>query len=157
MRGSIPPSDANWRFMKINLEYPFTYEFRDGYVRVCSDGRKRIDLVRYDGTRTTLSYSIYLMGTVIGYEITPSYEVDHIDRNCSNDDIDNLQILSVKDHSAKTSLENSTGRTTVKLTCPVCGCDFEREKRHVRVDKPKCSRSCNAKYSRNNSGWFPKK
>lgn len=140
--------------MKIELQSPFKERWRKGYLRTSKeDGRSRVDLFNSDSDRTTISYSRYLMSVKVGYELGDDVEVDHIDKNNSNDDINNLQILTLEEHRNKTAEENTTGRNFLKLLCPECNNFFEREARfvHSRFGSAKqtfCSRSCNGKNSR---------
>lgn len=133
--------------MKINLEYPFNNDWRVGYLRESKkDGRRRVDLINTQYDRTTISYSRYLMSIKLGRYLTSDEEVDHIDTNCANDDIDNLQLLSVDEHLDKTKKENTTGRTMIDIVCPYCKKEFVREKRQVKTKLSFCSKSCSAKY-----------
>lgn len=136
--------------MKIELQEPLKSKWKHGYLRESSvDGRKRVDLFNTNDDRTTISYAKYLMIIHLGHEIPDGYEVDHIDEDNTNDVITNLQLLTEEEHRLKNSNRFKTGRTIVKLTCPVCGTEFEREKRQVKVANPKCSRRCNGLASTN--------
>jgi len=144
--------------MKIKLEKPFNLIWKYGYLRQSGkDGRRRVDLVNSDIDRTTISYARYLVCVERGELLPDGFEVDHIDTDCSNDSLDNLQVLSKDMHEEKTRKENTTGRTMLNLVCPNCGKDFEREKRFVKPNTvPKCSRKCNAEYNREHYGWVGK-
>ena len=84
----------------------------------------------------------------IGKYIPKEYEVDHINRDCTDDDLQNLQILTREDHLRKSALELSTGRTGHHLECPYCKNFFFIETRNMNNKKNIfCSRSCNARYS----------
>ena len=135
--------------MVFDLEEPFKSLYKRSYLRVDKFGRKRVDLVNSDKDRTTIAYARYLMCVKIGYILSSEYEVDHIDRDCSNDEIDNLQILTREEHLHKTTLEMTTGRNTRIVNCACCGKAFEREVRQIRNKKQLCSRSCNGKLSTN--------
>ena len=88
--------------MVINLEEPYSSLYRKGYLRIPKDGRKMVDLFNSSEDRTTISYARYLMCVNLGYILSKDYEVDHIDRDKNNDDISNLQVLSVEEHRRKT-------------------------------------------------------
>ena len=135
--------------MVFDLEEPFKSLYRKSYLREDKFGRKRVDLVNSEKDRTTIAYARYLMCVKVGYVLSNEYEVDHIDRDCSNDDITNLQILTKEDHLYKTSLEMTTGRNTKIVNCACCGKLFEREVRQIRYEKQLCSRVCNGKLSNN--------
>lgn len=144
--------------MKIELEEPFKSLWKSGYLRQSkTDNRRRVDLFNSNGDRTTISYAKYLVCISRGSMLPEGYEVDHRDKDCCNDALDNLQVLSVEKHKEKTAKENTTGRTMVKLVCPSCGKDFQREKRNIKPSTtPKCSRKCNAEYNRKYNGWTGK-
>lgn len=133
--------------MKIELEYPFVNDWRLGYLRTSRDGRKRVDLYNSDTERTTISYARYLMSCHIGRYLTEDEEVDHVDRDRTNDELSNLQILSVEDHRKKSTAEATTGRTMVMITCAYCGKASEKEKRNVKYANSFCNRSCAGKYN----------
>lgn len=141
--------------MKIELETPFKELWKKGYLRQDTNtNRRRVDLVNNSKDRTTISFARYLVCVDRGSLLPDGYEVDHIDRDCSNDALDNLQVLSVEEHKEKTRLEATTGRTMVELTCQNCFKGFKREKRNVKPNtSPKCSRKCNAQFNKKNRGW----
>lgn len=70
-------------------------DWKRAYLRTSSDGRKRVDLVNSASNRTTTSYARYLISVVNGRYLTEDEEVDHIDNDCTNDEISNLQILTI--------------------------------------------------------------
>jgi len=142
--------------LKIQLEYPYNRDWKLGYLRVSTDGRRRVDLVNKNSDRTTTSYARYLVSVVNGRYLTPEEEVDHIDNDCTNDDIVNLQVLTIEQHKEKTRL-HCEGRTMANCTCAYCGKVFERELRNVRSDRTLCSRSCNARYNMKFLSWGNKK
>ncbi len=133
--------------MKIELEYPFVNDWRLGYLRTSRDGRKRVDLYNSDTERTTISYARYLMSCYVGRYLTSEEEVDHIDQDSTNDEISNLQILSISEHLEKTLKHRVKGAVSI-LTCANCGVLFERRenKIHKKNQNYFCSRSCNGKY-----------
>lgn len=135
--------------MRIVLNKPYSDDWRLGYLRASPDGRKRVDLFNSNSDRTTVSYARYLMACREGRYLTEDEEVDHKDTDPTNDRLDNLQILSTKEHRLKTAKEN-TGRSIVTLSCCNCGTLFDRELRLIKF-KPSqvnhfCSRSCNGKF-----------
>ena len=145
--------------MKIELETPFKELWKKGYLRQENKtNRRRVDLVNNSKDRTTVSFARYLVCVARGSLLPEGYEVDHIDKDCGNDALDNLQVLSVEEHTEKTRKEVTTGRTVVILTCPNCFKDFKREKRNVKPNTiPKCSRKCNAQFNIKNRGWGKQK
>lgn len=131
------------------LETPFKELWRVAYIREAEDGRKRIDLVNSSKDRTTISFARYLMCVKLGKFISEDYEVDHIDADCTNDDLSNLQILTKEEHLEKTTREATTGRTFLQLVCPNCRITFKREVRFTTGNKENnfCSRHCNAAHN----------
>lgn len=145
--------------MKIELQEPYATRYRVAYLRRDKDGRGRVDLVNTKTDRTTISYARYLVEVSINDFIPEGYEVDHINADCSDDRLENLQILSREDHIAKSARENE-GRTYVTLLCPCCNKEFLREKRFVNSSKKNifCSRKCNGKFNFiNNKGFIGNK
>lgn len=132
--------------MKIELKYPFLGEFCKAYLSTSkADGRSRVSLYREDGTGTFMQYARYLMSIKEGRILSKNEEVDHIDKDKTNDDISNLQVLTVEDHKAKTK-EEVSGRTYSVLICAYCGKQFKRETRQVKYKRDFCSRYCNGKF-----------
>ena len=134
--------------MRIVLEEPYASRYRKGYLRRDSSGRGRVDLVNTSTDRTTVSYARYLVEVQMNAFIPAGYEVDHIDADCSNDDLSNLQVLTVEDHLKKSAKERE-GRAYSEFICPYCGTVFHKETRNVTILQKNvfCSYSCNAKYS----------
>lgn len=132
--------------MRIKLEHPFLDEFCKAYLSISNaDGRARVSLHREDGSGTFMQYARYLMSVKEGRILSENEEVDHIDKDKTNDSISNLQILTIEDHKNKTKDEMS-GRTCITLVCAYCGSQFERELRQFRYKRDFCSRSCNGKF-----------
>lgn len=97
--------------------------------------------------RTSTPYPRYLMAMHLGRLLTPEEEVDHIDGDPSNNDLENLRVV--------TPLENKARNTKplVQLICPNCEQRFERKRNRVReawggaTQMPTCcSRRCSGQY-----------
>lgn len=139
--------------MILSLESPFKEVWRKGYLRKGKDGRKRVDLVSWPHARTTVSYARYLLSVKLGRLLTENEEADHIDQDKTNDSLENLQVLTIDEHKAKTK-EELSGLTMVACTCPFCGAEFERRLGQTgRYKNTFCSRSCNVKFSQANGKW----
>lgn len=72
--------------------------------------------------------------------------VHHKNGKKNNNRIENLEIMSVKEHN----ILHSKGKVIVLLQCPSCGNIFEREKRQTHLCKKKnkftyCSRKCSGR------------
>jgi hypothetical protein len=115
--------------------------------------RRKIVALVSPNHRTTMSYARYLMSLHLGRTLTADEEVDHIDDDCTNDVIENLQLLTPQgnlEKQAATKVKNM-----VTLICPNCGVEFTRDRRftHLRSNSKQknpscCSRSCSTCYSR---------
>lgn len=139
--------------MVLDLQYPFNMWYRKGYLRVDSKGRKRVDMRNNKHDSTTTSYARYLMCVKMGDLIPDEYDVDHINGDCSDDRIENLQVLRKDIHYEKTRSETAP-RIVKDFICANCNGVFKRELRQTygRVNLF-CSRKCNALYNRKNNGW----
>lgn len=89
------------------LEFPFSgYKGYDVWHK--KEGRWYVCLVPIPGTalkRTTITKAKYLMSLKYGRILTKDEEVDHIDGDKLNDDISNLQVLTIKEHKEKSANE----------------------------------------------------
>jgi len=96
-----------------------------------------------DGSKSTKSYAKHLLEGKIGRTLLDHETADHIDEDKTNDDIDNLQVLTRIENALK-----SAKRKWVSLVCKTCGKEFQRkpnyERRRVKKGKdgPFCSHSC---------------
>ena len=87
--------------MRINLEYPYSKDWKNGYVVVNPEGRKTLILFNNSKNRSSTQYARYLLSVKLGRYLANTETVDHIDGNKQNDDINNLQILSHKENTCK--------------------------------------------------------
>ena len=75
---------------------------------LCGDGRKRVTLFNKETkAQTTRQLAKVRLEVKIGRKLIGKETVDHKDENKTNDDTNNLQVLSVSDNARKSSL----GRT----------------------------------------------
>ena len=107
-----------------------------------ADGRKHVIL--YDPvtkSRRTKSYPKYLMEQHLGKELTEDETVDHIDADFTNDDLNNLQILSRSANAKKSSYSNGS---FYKCSNPKCENSFWRSQSQVEKNQfgVFCSNSC---------------
>lgn len=85
------------------------------------------------------------------YHIIPKENeiIHHKDGNKHNNSIDNLELITRKEHSSKHSSER--GRKMVMLKCPNCQKNFVREKRKTYLIKSNnytcCCRKCVGSFS----------
>ncbi len=137
--------------MKLDLESPFKELWRKAYLRQSEDdGRRRVDLFNTSVDRTTISYARYLWIVNNGSFIPDGYEVDHINSDCSDDRLENLQLLTYEEHLEKTIRESTIGRVGEYIVCPSCKVTFFIESRNKGNSKNNfCSRECNGKFNYN--------
>ena len=120
------------------------------YLR--KDNRKHIVIVHADGRKQTKSYPKYLLEQKIGRELKNNETCDHIDEDFTNDDPNNLKILTRPDNASKAW--DGYIIPMYKFNCPECGLEAERTVSAVKHNRkngkagPFCSRSCAGKYSR---------
>jgi hypothetical protein len=117
--------------------------------------RGRRHVIFYDpetGKRRTQSYARFLMEQHLGRELGRDEHVDHINEDCTDDRIENLQVLSPGDNSRKHVVAAGKSKRMKSFNCPVCGSGFSIPRRRwldnqVRQGKagPYCSKSCAAK------------
>lgn len=133
-------------------EEPFEDYYLYGPYFHQKQGRYYVNLIPIDNEldRTSMSLSRYKMSVYLKRILNIDEEVDHIDEVKSNDDIDNLQILTPEENHLKThGAINFTD-----ITCAECGTIFQvkpkilRDRAKRRKHPPCCSRSCAAKYQR---------
>ena len=132
-------------------EYPFTGWTVYGPRFHEIENRNYVVLYNKDSKqRKCISYARYLMSIKLQRFLLKSEEVDHKDNNKSNDDIENLQILTSLENAKKAA--NVKGVRFGKFLCPQCSVVFERRigLSHIQ-QKTKladfCTRSCRMKHS----------
>lgn len=115
------------------------------------NGRKFVILVDEEGNRVTKQYARYLMEQELGRELTEDEEVDHIDRDHTNDEISNLRVISKEQHK----LDDQKRRIPVEWKCPLCDDKFVLDakaendafqKRKQGKAGPFCSKQCAGRY-----------
>lgn len=129
--------------MKIELEEPFKSLWRNGYLVVNNENRRNVCLVNNQSDRTTISYARYLMSVKLGHLVPDNLEVDHDDNDKTNDDLENLQLLTQQKNSDK---NNKLNIIYYNFNCCVCKKDFQLTGRQLgqRRNKitPTCSKTC---------------
>lgn len=105
------------------------------------DGRKQVTICFPHKKQKCMSYARYIWISTYG-EIPDGYEVDHINNDKTDDRLENYQLLSIVDNRRK---ENALKppKEMVECICPVCGKEFQIEKRNFKFkNNPCCSRKC---------------
>lgn len=139
--------------MIIQLQEPFASKWSKGYLQINREGRQTVTLSNPDGTSFGTSYARYLMGVKLGYEVPDHLEVDHRDDDKTNDDIDNLQLLTPEDNRLKEQYNYVMNKQVrYGYHCAYCDKPFilieaEVKKRlYTGGELAFCSRSCSASY-----------
>ena len=132
---------------RIRAEYPYS-DYYLYIVKHTKYNRNYANLIPVDSNsnlkRHTISYARYLMSVKEGRILRNDEHVDHIDNDKTNDDINNLQIMSLAENNRKEAIRH--GKHMVLLKCPFCKKEFSRERRNTHIIKggitSSCSRSC---------------
>ena len=135
--------------MKIEISKYFSEQgYTAAYKIVDKNGRADVHLVKggkRDAERKCISYARYLWISENG-EVPEGYEVDHINNDFTDDRLENLQILTKEENIRKSAKVRYN--PYVKLTCPICGKEFDYLRRNLSTHpNPCCSRSCGGKMS----------
>lgn len=141
--------DNNLNGLKIELEEPFKSKYKYGKLRLKPSGRKYISLYNSIKDRKYTTYARYLMGVKLGYEVPPEFEVDHKDDDFTNDDPNNLQLLTQEQNKQKyANYFNNNKKETVTVKCNYCQCEnnilksIYTNKLKNGCDKFYCNKKC---------------
>lgn len=135
---------------RINAEFPYS-NYWLYVVFHKKERRNQANLILKSDikVRTTVSYARYLMAVKIGRFLEKDEQVDHIDNNCTNDVIDNLQILSFEQNRLKQGML-SWKETIMAYNCDYCGKEFTLQIKNFKYKKKIgqthfcCSRDCSS-------------
>jgi hypothetical protein len=126
-----------WKVEKVISKGDYLYAKVSGHPNATKDGY--------------VLYHRIVMENHLGRLLSSNEVVHHKDGNKKNNVIDNLEVLSMSEHS---KLHKSRiGRRIVRLKCPQCGKEFTRYENQTHLVKPSflnctfCSRSCSGKFS----------
>ena len=123
--------------------------------KVISKGDYNYALVRNHPNATKNGYVLLhriIMENHLGRLLNTDEVVHHLNHNKKDNRLENLQILSNKEHSKIHGFEQ--GIVVCKLKCPQCGRIFMKQKRQTHLVKKSilnctfCSRMCNGKFVR---------
>lgn len=146
--------------VKLLALYPFFDKVTGPYIR--KDGRKHLclnnsKLSKGDPNKIrTLSYPKALIEVREGRLLLDNETADHIDEDFTNDNINNLQILTRIENAIKSFNANpSRQEELLTLICPQCNSEFIALARQVKGNQikqnkagPFCNRICAGKWSR---------
>ncbi len=130
-------------------KYPFTgYVF---YKQFLPNGRCYYYLYNKNlGRRRLISRARYRMSVALGRRLKKWEHVDHKDEDKTNDALKNLQILTQAQNNMKSVKARGKQKKFIRLSCIVCGIEFDRELRnHLSNSKagnlPCCGKQCGGK------------
>lgn len=127
--------------MKITLQTPYKEDWKFGYLVINPENRRTVILFNNKNNRSSVSYARYQLAIKLQRYLTNNEFADHIDNDKTNDDINNLQILTRKENN----LKSNKGITWIDMICPKCNKNFKKELRQYRHKNHCCSRSCGSK------------
>lgn len=123
------------------------------------DGREYIVIIFPDGSKKTTNFARYLMEVKLGRLLNRNEHVHHIDGNCYNDCLDNLELIDPKTHQRLHHLldrEQEFSCYWCKKNLVLYGnalTNYLRRVKHNPTSKgPFCDATCRAKY-RANERW----
>jgi HNH endonuclease len=111
-------------------------------------------IVRDHPNRTKNNYVLLhrvIVENDINRLLTSDEIIHHIDENKFNNDLSNLKIMTQSEHQI---LHKTIGLSMVKLKCPSCEIEFDKEKRCSFLEPSRkckftcCSNTCRGKFSR---------
>ncbi len=128
--------------------YPNYYKVYGPYTR--KDNRKHLILYDENQNKRTLSWPKALIEIKLGRLLIGNETVDHDDEDKTNDDYNNLKILTRADNARK-SIKPAELYTFI---CPECRHEATKSLRMVKHNKkqkkfgPFCSRSCAGRFNK---------
>ena len=125
-------------FIKVfeEAKYPFEKCYLGEIYINKRSGRRCIPIysrVNGEFKSTGMLYARYLKQVELGRFLTKNEIVDHIDSNRLNDNIKNLQVLTVDEHLKKSAQDQNEMAPEIEICCSGCNKEFIRYLRYVRV------------------------
>ena len=122
------------------------------YTSEC-DGRKRVVFYYSDKSTSTTSYARYLYEQANGI-LPDELTVDHIDEDFTNDELDNLQPLTLLENINKARENGKQNTEWFNGICVECDKPFIKPMRQIRGNQfvkgrpgPFCGKSCSGKFN----------
>lgn len=120
--------------MKIELEEPFKSKWKNAYLVTNSENRRNVCLYNDPDDRTTISYARYLMSVKLGRFLDDDVHVDHKDDDKTNDNIDNLQLLTPESNNQKEAERHRIHDVIYHAcNCTNCGKEFILNDRQMKM------------------------
>ncbi len=120
--------------------------------KIVSKGDYNYCVIKNHPNSTKNGYVLHhrvVMENHIGRLLNANEVVHHINGNKKDNRLENLEVHDRREHTRSHSIQQ--GRKMVKLICPNCKCEFEKERRQTHINKKNgwtsCSRSCMGKFS----------
>lgn len=111
---------------------------------------RRVVTIEYDdGHKASMTYARFLYQEQVGRILSPDEHVDHIDEDCMNDAVSNLQLLT----NAANALKHNGPMEMITFLCPMCLREATKPARFVRHNRqlgkagPFCGRQCAGRYA----------
>jgi hypothetical protein len=102
--------------------------------------------------RISIQYARYLIEIHLNRKLTDEEEAHHKDGNCTNDILDNIEVINCSIHRSLHAGGNQKSSKIITLKCAYCDCEFELTERVVKLrlkqsksGKLYCSRDCHYK------------
>lgn len=123
------------------------------YQRPDLGNRKYIELYGQNNKNFGTAYARYLMTVNLGHKIHPDFEVDHINNDCTDDRIDNFQVITPQQNQKKRNA--FVGEYRAVLLCPVCQKKFTLAMHNTHFNNigrlvSFCSQRCSGKFNGSN-------
>jgi hypothetical protein len=134
------------------MEGDKTFTAYGPYLR--KDGRKHVIIINKDNngietSRRTVSYPKLMAEILLDGDVWGDQTVDHVDRDFSNDNFNNLQILTLAEHASIDALRVKVSN----VECLTCKTSFtpsvaqrNDNTRKIKKAGPFCSRKCSGIY-----------
>lgn len=118
----------------IELQHPYNTRWDKGKVIINRDNRRMVLLTGGSSPNTTTSYARYLMSVKLGRFLDDDVHVDHKDDDKTNDNIDNLQLLTSESNNQKEA-ERHRIHDVIYHTCNCtnCGKEFILNDRQMKM------------------------